>query len=662
MMRNLVRGELRNLEQQGYDLVLVHLFPEKGRALCINITSSPIWRRSLIQKFLKKLKKQISAMEFIIGKDPEMDLWNWISYVYYHGDQLPLPASLLAVYRGKNMLRKPPMFNLRGFNNGITSLRMRDAPEVVEVKESEERSGEDETRESNGCVEERGFCSSSNGTGDIDKAVFFRSISVIRRELPESSLGWPLLKRKPRINQEERCEEDRKTSVVELLVKFPSQCGSTSSGDGNGLPVKHFSNEGQVLQTIDECEEKCDSLSSTPGWPLLSFNGPEKSDSFTEHDAMEIHQKGKLQKQVQQFSLLSNSGCKIFSYDELKRATSEFSSENLIGEGGCSNVYKGCLPDGKLVAVKVLKSYKEAISDFTLEINILSSLKHKNITPLLGVCIENNNLFSVYDFFSNGSLEENLHGNGGKTVLPWRDRFNVAVSVSEALKYLHEETPQSVIHKDVKSSNILLSDDNQSQLSDFGLAIWMPKDSSFLTDTNVVGTFGYIAPEYLVQGRVSDKLDIYSFGVVILELLSGRRPIGLVQWAKPLLERGNLKELLDPKLDGEFDNVEMHRMVLAASLCISQSHQYRPKASQVLELLRGEKETREWYSDYVNDLELGDQEDDPYRDCCHRLSLCFSSEEDTVTPRSGIPNTSANNVVRKRRLALKDYLKEKLDS
>ncbi|XP_021902570.1 pto-interacting protein 1-like [Carica papaya] len=219
-------------------------------------------------------------------------------------------------------------------------------------------------------------------------------------------------------------------------------------------------------------------------------------------------------------------------------------------QGGCSKVYKGCLPGGRELAVKILKSYKQAVNDFALEVDILSSLKHQNILPLLGVCCENGLLISVYDFFPTGSLEENLHGKvTGGSVLPWETRFKVGVAIAEALNYLHNQYSVPVIHRDIKSSNILLSQDSCPHLSDFGFAIWGPQTSI----DEVVGTFGYIAPEYFMHGRVSDRSDIYSFGVVLLELLSGRKPIyheaskgqeSLVMWAKPLLDRGNIEELI----------------------------------------------------------------------------------------------------------------------
>ncbi|KAF2310142.1 hypothetical protein GH714_006721 [Hevea brasiliensis] len=298
---------------------------------------------------------------------------------------------------------------------------------------------------------------------------------------------------------------------------------------------------------------------------------------------------------------ISSSSFSVFTKD-----STQFTLENLIGEGGCSNVYKGSLRRGKLVAVKVLKKYKEAWNDFSLEIDIISSLKHKHIAHLIGVCTEDNHLILVYDFLSKGSLEERLKGHN-ESILPWKVRFKVAIAVAEALNYLHNGCSHSVIHRDVKSSNILFSDEFQPQLSDFGLATWGPEDAAYMISSDIVGTFGYIAPEYFMHGMISDKIDMYSFGIVLLELLTGKKPISTK--GNAFTKNGNLEGLVDPMLDGEFDIVQMQRMVLAATLCIKQSPRLRPKAGQILNLLRVEKDGREWMNCYVKDLQESSYEE-----------------------------------------------------
>ncbi|KAJ4702158.1 Kinase family protein [Melia azedarach] len=572
-----------------------------------------------------------------------------------------------------------------------------------------------------------------------------RSISIIRRELPQSTLGWPLLRRTSQSSEALSRRRERNMSVVEWVMSLPSR--STSVADQNhmiDLDTKKISVgreidnsllndreiEGSNLQEFHTVEESTDdsrkakdenlrivsgqqaevslktvSLNATnlslskPGWPFLRIEASMRLDSSRESEDAPLPNRSTPATPQSRISLVSpnidydencftpqspgesevflrlvSSSCKKFSYMELKQATSKFSSGNLIGEGGCSNVYKGCLPNGKLVAVKVLKSYREAWNDFSLEVDITSSLMNKNITPLMGVCIEDSNLILVYDFLPKGSLEESLHGGDKSSALPWEMRYKVAVEIAEALNYLHNECLRPVIHRDVKSSNILLSTEFQPQLSDFGLAIWGPTDSSYIIDEDVVGTFGYIAPEYFMHGKVSDKIDVYSFGVVLLEMLSGRRPIdskslngqeSLVKWAKPILESGDTKELLDPSLNNDIDIAQMQRMVLAANLCISQSPRQRPKVSQIVKLLRGENDAKDLFDTDVNDAkETGNQDDDDLLECGGRsyLDLTILDTDFDATSLSSVVNSALHfTAEQKQRFKLRDYLKMEQD-
>lgn len=600
----------------------------------------------------------------------------------------------------------------------------------------------------------------SNLTSDRQEIVSLRSISQIQRELPESSLGWPLRRRSNQDRQVLSRHRERNMSLVEWVLHSGS---SSIASQGNTIEfdwTKTIStdssldraSEFSILQVIhgtedastdgsrnssDEeiyrnpfsLEEACtvregisidqkeESTSTVAyGWPLLRISAPETSDSSrdcedktllnqsaspTPHSQInsfspktenafqmnipyseDKNDENSLTPSTELFLKLVSSKCKQFSYEELKQATSQFSSDNLIGVGGCSNVYKGCLSDGKQAAVKVLRSYKEAWNDFSVEVDITSSLEQKSITTLNGVCTEHNNLILVYDFLPRGSLEESLHGSGKQSVLPWEVRFEVAVAIAEALNYLHNECSRPVIHRDVKSSNILLSTEFQPQLSDFGLAIWGPTDSTYMIREDVVGTFGYIAPEYLMQGKVSYKIDVYSFGVVLLELLSGRRPIGLknlkgqeslVKWAKPLLTNGDTETLLDLKLSNEYDNAQMQRMLLAANLCINQSPQLRPNMGQILKLLRGETDATDWVDHHTDDITgSGNQEDDDFQKFSSEPHLDFSilDIDFEASPSSIYTNslsgaeekpTSVSGTERTQHCKLKDYLKEEQD-
>eukprot|EP00268_Persea_americana_P010741 TRINITY_DN14382_c0_g1_i5.p1 TRINITY_DN14382_c0_g1~~TRINITY_DN14382_c0_g1_i5.p1 ORF type:complete len:635 (-),score=103.56 TRINITY_DN14382_c0_g1_i5:1063-2967(-) len=335
------------------------------------------------------------------------------------------------------------------------------------------------------------------------------SISLLIRKLPDSTPGWPLLRKAVSANPEVfKGTEARKISVVQWVMRLPNRSSSFSSQLQIGLEPYR----GEYHESGGEKSAR----SSLSAW----FELP---------------------RELEMLFSTNSTKCRVFSHKEVQSSMTQFSPENLIGKGGCSQVYKGCLPNGQPVAIKRSKSSKKSWKDFLLEVEILTSLKHKHITHLIGVCVENSDLISIYKFLSRGSLEENLHGKGHKTVLPWDVRFKVAVGVAEALTFLHSSCSRPIIHRDVKSSNILLSNEFEPQLSDFGLALWAPTSSACVTYSDVVGTFGYLAPEYFMYGKVSVKIDVYSFGVVLLELLSGRKPIdtenpkgqeSLVMWVR----------------------------------------------------------------------------------------------------------------------------------
>ncbi|TQE06834.1 hypothetical protein C1H46_007551 [Malus baccata] len=352
--------------------------------------------------------------------------------------------------------------------------------------------------------------------------------------------------------------------------------------------------------------------------------------------------------------------CRLFTYQELQSATAYFLADNIIGRGGSSQVYRGCLPDGKELAVKILKPSEDVLKEFVLEIDIITTLNHKNIISLLGFCFEDNNLLLVYDFLSRGSLEENLHGTKKDPLAcGWNERYKVAVGVAEALDYLHTGSAQSVIHRDVKSSNILLSDDFEPQLSDFGLAKWVATSSSHITCSDVAGTFGYLAPDYFMYGKVNDKIDVYAFGVVLLELLSGRKPISsdhpkghesLVMWAKPILNGGQVSQLLDPRLGNNYDQGLIERMVLAATLCIRHAPRARPQMSFIVKLLKGDADVTKWARLQVHAVEESDvleNETCQHSNLQYHLNLALLDVEDDSLSMSSIEQT----------VSLEDYLK-----
>nr|GMD85210.1 probable receptor-like serine/threonine-protein kinase At5g57670 [Ipomoea batatas] len=422
------------------------------------------------------------------------------------------------------------------------------------------------------------------------------SISQLVKELPEVRPGWPLLRGAVFSNRQVTDGSSvQQISVVQWALRLPSR---------HPLSVEDLDKKG-VSSDAKNNAFKLDGESGA----IVPFSNenisnpysPEKSGSVPEELAC-LHEK-------------YAATCRLFKYQELVSATLDFSSENVIGKGGSSKVYKGCLPDGKELAVKILKPSEDALREFVLEIEIITALHHKNIISLFGFCFEGNHLLLVYDFLSRGSLEENLHGTRkDPQEFGWSERYKVAVGVAEALDYLHCRDDQPVIHRDVKSSNILLSDDFEPQLSDFGLAKWASTTSPHITCTDVAGTFGYLAPEYFMYGKVNDKIDVYAFGVVLLELLSGRKPINsnypkgqesVVMWAKPILNSGKYGQLLDPSLGSNYDREQVERMVLAASLCVRRAPRARPQMSVIVKLLQGDVETTKWARLQVNGSEVG---------------------------------------------------------
>ncbi|KAL5558804.1 hypothetical protein UlMin_035015 [Ulmus minor] len=288
----------------------------------------------------------------------------------------------------------------------------------------------------------------------------------------------------------------------------------------------------------------------------------------------------------------------VFTYDQLVVATEAFSESKLIGQGGFGLVYKGVLPSGKEVAVKQMKTgSRQGEREFQAEVDTITRVHHKHLVSLVGYCITGSERLLVYDFVPNDTLEFHLHGKR-EHVLEWTTRLKIAIGAAKGLAYLHGDCNPTIIHRDIKASNILLDFRFEAKVSDFGLARSC-SDNSHIS-TRVVGTFGYLAPEYASSGKVTEKSDVYSYGVVLLELITGRTPIttteslrneGLVEWARPLLARalelGDFDALVDPKLEGNYSDDEMARMVACAAVCVRHSAWLRPRMSLIVHTLEG---------------------------------------------------------------------------
>ncbi|CAA7402429.1 unnamed protein product [Spirodela intermedia] len=286
-----------------------------------------------------------------------------------------------------------------------------------------------------------------------------------------------------------------------------------------------------------------------------------------------------------------------FSLKQIKAATGNFDPENKIGEGGFGPVYKGVLPDGSMIAVKQLSSKsKQGNREFVTEIGMISALQHPNLVKLFGCCIEGNQLLLIYEYMENNSLARALFGPEGLRLnLDWQTRRKICIGIARGLAYLHEESRLKIVHRDIKTTNVLLDKDLNAKISDFGLAKLDEEENTHIS-TRIAGTMGYMAPEYAMRGYLTDKADVYSFGVVTLEIVSGKsnancRPkedfIYLLDWAYVLQEQGSLLDLVDPALGTDFSLEEAQQMLNLALVCTNPSPTLRPAMSAVVSMLEG---------------------------------------------------------------------------
>ncbi|XVF17878.1 hypothetical protein REPUB_Repub10bG0162600 [Reevesia pubescens] len=288
-----------------------------------------------------------------------------------------------------------------------------------------------------------------------------------------------------------------------------------------------------------------------------------------------------------------------FTYEELAAATGGFSQANLLGQGGFGYVHKGVLPNGKEIAVKSLKiGSGQGEREFQAEVEIISRVHHRYLVSLVGYCIAGGQRMLVYEFVPNKTLEYHLHGKG-RPVMDFSSRLRIALGSAKGLAYLHEDCHPRIIHRDIKAANILLDDNFEAMVADFGLAK-LSSDNYTHVSTRVMGTFGYLAPEYASSGKLTEKSDVFSFGVMLLELITGKQPVdptnamedSLVDWARPLLARaledGNHDQLVDARMELNYNHHEMQRMVACAAASIRHSARKRPKMSQIVRALEGD--------------------------------------------------------------------------
>ncbi|KAL9331704.1 hypothetical protein ACSQ67_001314 [Phaseolus vulgaris] len=316
--------------------------------------------------------------------------------------------------------------------------------------------------------------------------------------------------------------------------------------------------------------------------------------------------------------------------DELNRLTGNFGTNAFIGEGSYGRVYFAKLSDGTEAAIKKLdnSSSPEPDSDFGTQLSVVSRLKHDNFVELIGYCLEAENRILVYQHAGLGSLHDVLHGRSNTVpvqfketvqviclnsrllllpgrkgvqgaepgpVLSWNQRAKIAFGAAKGLEFLHEKVQPSIVHRDVRSSNVLLFNDYEAKIADFSLTNQSSDTAARLHSTRVLGTFGYHAPEYAMTGQITQKSDVYSFGVVLLELLTGRKPVdhtmpkgqqSLVTWATPRLSEDKVKQCVDPKLNNEYPPKAIAKLAAVAALCVQYEADFRPNMTIVVKALQ----------------------------------------------------------------------------
>ncbi|KAJ6405375.1 hypothetical protein OIU84_013353 [Salix udensis] len=560
-------------------------------------------RGSSTRKIIVREVKSYAATKVIVGAAKNHpSIWSSTSVAKYCAKKLPKDCSVLAVNNGKIVFQRERSPNTTGSKDHWKSLlsvvhgtiSFEKNSRVLNESGANEGSKDDQYNDQilkkalmkarsnslesimkencsvcgsatifadDSCNESAGASFSDNGGDDKSLALVpvprvvepTSSVPTLIRQVPALKPSWPLFCGTVLPDQ-----KASNVSVVQWEMTLPS--GQLSLSSVNSIHKPDDSDKGEDKLNLDG-----------ESGAIVAVGMETATAPHTPH-----HNSRSPPKELEGLHERYSAACRLFQYQELLSATSNFSAENLIGKGGSSQVYKGCLPDGKELAVKILKPSENVLKD----------------------------------------LEENLYGNKKDPLaFGWNERYKVALGVAEALNYLHSCSAQPVIHRDVKSSNILLSDDFEPQLSDFGLAKWAPTSSSHIICTDVAGTFGYLAPEYFMYGKVNNKIDVYAFGVVLLELLSGKMPLSndlpkgqesLVMWAKPILNGGKVSQLLDSSLGDSYDRDQMERMVLAATLCVKRAPRARPQMSLVVKLLQGDAEVTKWARLQVNAAEESD--------------------------------------------------------
>ncbi|TKW18078.1 hypothetical protein SEVIR_5G409200v4 [Setaria viridis] len=286
-----------------------------------------------------------------------------------------------------------------------------------------------------------------------------------------------------------------------------------------------------------------------------------------------------------------------FPFSEIQTATSDFSKENLLGEGGFGHVYKGQLNGGQLIAAKLRKEASfEGYTEFFTEMQVFRFARHRNIVGLLGYCCEETHNILVYEYICNNSLEWHLFDQSAN-LLEWNKRHAIAIGIAKGMRFLHEECRAGpIIHLDLQPSNVLLTHDFVPMLGDFGFAKW--KACKVSSETMILGPSGYLAPEHAEHGIASVKTDVFAFGILLFQLISGRKVLEehgrwcthILQWAEPLVETLALNILVDDRVKDTHDSYGLYHLAKAAYLCVRTNPEQRPSMGEVVRLIEVENE------------------------------------------------------------------------
>ncbi|KAI7982730.1 putative serine/threonine-protein kinase PBL5 [Camellia lanceoleosa] len=365
-------------------------------------------------------------------------------------------------------------------------------------------------------------------------------------------------------------------------------CFPCSGNPNKQLEKEKTSRNNNQNRRDDQTQSTSDTLRSSPHKGVKDPKVVNQSSAAKELDVKEVIKDAGTE----------NSKARTFTFDQLVAATETFNLDYFLGEGGFGKVYKGKLEDtDQIVAIKQLdRNGLQGIREFIVEVLTLGLANHPNLVKLIGYCAEGEQRLLVYEYMALGSLEDHLHDlRPNRKRLDWNTRMKIAAGAAKGLEYLHDKMKPPVIYRDLKCSNILLDEAYNPKLSDFGLAKVGPVGDKTHVSTRVMGTYGYCAPDYAMTGQLTFKSDIYSFGVVLLEIITGRKAIdnmrptaeqNLVAWARPLFkDRRKFPQMADPVLEGKYPTRGLYQALAIAAMCVQEQPNMRPLIADIVTAL-----------------------------------------------------------------------------